>query len=136
MTERVVATDASSTVLEAAKLMSKEDVGSVLVVEEGKLVGILSNRAITQLVVAEGIEPETAVVRDFMRDDLIPAKQDDDLIRVAKYMQEIKVRRLPVVDDGEPVGVISVSDIAHFIKYYIDCILEEADERVERRKRS
>lgn len=135
MTENVVTIDASATVLEAAVLMRREDVGAVIVLEGDLYAGLISNRTIVQNVVAIGTDPSSVLVRDHMREDLVPAKPEDDVKTVARYIQEMKVRRLPVTADGRVAGVISVSDIAHFIKYYIDCILEEADERVERRKR-
>jgi len=135
MTKRVVAVPASATIAETARKMRDEKVGSVLVVEDDELVGLITDRQITHTAVAEGLDPKQVQVREFMTEDFISLNPEMDLIKAAKLMQELEIRRLPVVEHGKPVGIISVSDIACFVKECIDCILVEGRVRVERRRK-
>lgn len=135
MTERVVSVSANASVAEAAAKMRDEKVGSVVVVDRGKLAGIITDRQITHTAVAEGLDPKTARVRDFMVADFLPLEPDMDLIKAVRLQRELAMRRLPVVVDGKPVGIVSVSDIAAFVKECIDCILVEGEVRVARREK-
>lgn len=102
-------------VVKAAKLMLDEDVGSIPIVEQGakKLIGIITDRDICIRVVAEEKNPRQVKVEAIMSRDLVTAKPDDDLERVAQLMQENQVRRIPVVDEqGQLVGMIAQADLA------------------------
>lgn len=133
MTERVVAMDADATVAQVAKCMRDECVGSVIVTRDGEMAGIVTDRQITHTVVAEGQDPKAVPVRDIMFTDFVPLEPDMDLLVAVRLQRELAMRRLPVVQDGVPVGIVSVSDIAAFAKELIDCVLVEGEVRVLRR---
>lgn len=135
MTRRVVSVDPKASIVETARKMRDEKVGSVLVVKRGKLVGLITDRQITHTAVAEGLDPNKVMVEEYMTEDFVPLTPDMDLVKAAKLMQELAIRRLPVVEAGRPVGILSVSDIAFFVKDCIDCILVEGGVRVTRRKK-
>ena len=134
MTARVVDMPGGSSVTEVARRMRDERVGSVLIVDNGVLVGMVTDRQITHTVVADGLDPNGVLVRDIMFMDFVPLEPDMDLLQAVRMQKELAMRRLPVVEDGVPVGILSVSDIAAFTKELIDCVLVEGEVRVLRRE--
>lgn len=136
MTERVVAVAPTATVAEAAAKMRDEKVGSVLVVSRGKLRGIVTDRLITHTAIAAGRDPRQVQVKDIMFDEFVPLEPDMDLLVAVRLQRELAMRRLPVVENDRPVGIVSVSDIAAFVKECIDCILVEGEVRVKQHKQA
>jgi len=133
MTERVVAIPSDATITDVARKMRDERVGSVIVTHGAKLVGIITDRQITHTVVAQGTDPDTVSAATVMFTDFVPLEPDMDLLTAVRLQRELAMRRLPVVKDGVPVGMVSVSDIATFAKELIDCVLVEGEVRVLRR---
>jgi len=104
--------ESSAPVQEAAKIMRDEDVGAIPIVENGSLVGIVTDRDIALNVVAEGKEISTPVSQ-IAAGDLVTVDPDQSLDEALRLMAQHKVRRLPVVEeDGRPVGIIAQADIA------------------------
>jgi CBS domain-containing protein len=132
MTPRVVSCPPSATVSQAAALMRDLQVGSVMVIEDEKLLGLLTDRQITHSVVAVGADPKTVLVEDIMFTDFVPLDEDMELLPAVRMQKDLAMRRLPVLRDGKPVGIVSVSDIAVFVKECIDCVLVEGETRVLR----
>lgn len=135
MTARVVAVSPDATIVQAAARMRDEQVGSVLVVHNDKLVGMVTDRQITHTTVAAGDDPSIVRVRDIMFEDFIPLDPEMDVLKAMQLQRELGMRRLPVVENGRPIGIVSVSDIAMFVKEFIDCVLQEGSIRVTRRER-
>ncbi|HEX4791030.1 MAG TPA: CBS domain-containing protein [Actinospica sp.] len=96
---------------EAARLMRDENVGDVLLTEEGRLRGVLTDRDIVVRVVADQRPIDTAAAQ-VCSDNTVTCSPSDDLERAAALMREHALRRLPVVDDGRLVGVVSLGDLA------------------------
>jgi CBS domain-containing protein len=134
MTARVVALPRDATVSEAARRMRDERVGSILVVDDDTLVGILTDRQITHTVIADGRDPKQIAVGDVMHEDFVPLEPDMDMLQAMRLQRELEMRRLPVVEDGRPVGIVSVSDISAFVREAVDTILMEGMTRVKRRQ--
>jgi CBS domain-containing protein len=111
MTENPSTVEASATVQDAAQLMDKEDIGNVLVVENGEVQGIVTDRDIVVRVIAKGNGPD-ASVRQAATTDVQTLSPDDSIEDAIKQMEQGNVRRLPVVDDGKPVGIVSLGDLA------------------------
>jgi CBS domain-containing protein len=112
MTSEVKACDPETTVAEAAKVMAKEDVGPVPIVEEGRLTGIVTDRDIVVRVVAEGRDPSSTTVGEIASRDVVTVSPDDDLDTALKHLAQNQVRRIPVVDGGRLVGIVAQADIA------------------------
>ena len=112
MTEDPRSIGASASVVEAARLMREQHIGSLPVTEDERLIGMITDRDITTRVVAESAVPETTSVGDVYSRDLISVKPDNDLDEALQLMVRHQVRRLPVVENGTLVGVVAQADIA------------------------
>jgi CBS domain-containing protein len=112
MTSQVKACEPTATVVDAAKLMAQEDVGPIPIVEEGRLVGIVTDRDIVVNAVAKGTDVNTATVGDIASRDLVTISPDDDMNDALNLMAEKQVRRLPVVEGDRLVGIVAQADIA------------------------
>lgn len=111
MTGDPATVEASATVEDAAKLMDQNDVGAVLVVENGEVQGIVTDRDIAVRVVAKGNGAD-ASVREACSTEVETLSPDDSVEDAIDKMRQADVRRLPVVDDGKPVGIVSLGDLA------------------------
>jgi CBS domain-containing protein len=97
----------------AAMAMRKLDVGSLPVVKDGHLEGILTDRDIAVRAVAENRDLTTALVDDVMSRDPVTIQEDEDVQAAARLMADRQVRRLPVVDhDGRLTGILAMADLA------------------------
>lgn len=113
MHKKVVALRPGDKVAKAAKLMREKGVGCILVLDEEKRpIGILTDRDIVVSVIAKDLDPDTTRLDQVMTQRVITAKEDEILLRAARFMAEARVRRLPIVDEeGRVVGIVSVDDI-------------------------
>jgi len=112
MTEDPRSIGASASVVEAARLMRAEHIGSLPVTEDERLVGMITDRDITTRVVAESAVPESTSVGEVYSRDLISVEPDHDLEEALQLMARHQVRRLPVVQNGRLVGMVAQADIA------------------------
>src|SRR5438093_9574022 len=112
MTTKPATVGPDATLGEVATLMRQEDCGSIPVVEDGRLVGIVTDRDIVVRAVAAGKDPKTLRVAEIMSADPISVSPDDDVSEAAKVMAERQVRRLPVVEKGRLVGLLVTAQVA------------------------
>lgn len=112
MTESPTTIAANESILSAAKTMRECDIGAVPVVVDDRLVGVLTDRDIVVRAAALGLELEDHQAQEIMSVEPKTVTPDAQLEEAADTMAEAKVRRLPVVDDGTVVGVVSLGDMA------------------------
>jgi len=111
MTTKPASLPASATVADAAQQMRELDIGDVLVEQEGRLAGIVTDRDIVVRAIAEGLDV-TSKLGDIVSSEVVcitTAESPDDAIRL---MRERALRRVPVVENGKPVGIVSLGDLA------------------------
>jgi signal-transduction protein with cAMP-binding, CBS, and nucleotidyltransferase domain len=111
MTPRPVTLEHRATIREAAKKMKSEDIGDVLVVRDGKLYGILTDRDIVVRCIAEAGEPTELRVGDICSTHLVTVRSTDSLQHAEELMRHRALKRLIVERDGVPVGVLSLGDL-------------------------
>jgi len=99
-------------IVKAARLMRDEEVGSLPVIEQGRLVGMLTDRDIAVRVIAEGKSSESTTVAEVFSRDPVVAEPDQDLDEALRLMARHQVRRLPVVEDDRLVGILAQADVA------------------------
>jgi CBS domain-containing protein len=116
MTKDLVYSRPSDMVSEVAQLMKDEDIGPVLIVDDSndgkRLVGIVTDRDLAIKVVGEGRDPQNTRVEDVMTESLVTVRASDDVQSAMQAMAQNQLRRIPVVDDGQLVGIISQADVA------------------------
>lgn len=113
MTKQTRFVSPDTPVIEAAGLMRRHDIGVVPVVDDERIVGMLTDRDIVLQVVADGGDARTIPVRDVMSTGSISVGEEQDVDEAVGLMQKYQVRRLPVVDSaGKLVGIVSLGDIA------------------------
>lgn len=99
-------------VTEAAKIMRDIECGSVPVCEGKKIVGIITDRDIVLNIVAEGKDSNQVHCHDCMTTDVITCSSDTDIHECARLMSQHQIRRIPVVENGEIVGICAMADLA------------------------
>lgn len=97
---------------DAAGLMRSEDIGVLPVVEDGKLVGLVTDRDLVLRVLAERMDPMEAKVGDILTRSPVTVTPDMKLSEARDLMEEHKIRRLPVMKGDELVGILSLGDVA------------------------
>lgn len=112
MTTRLVTMDANDTITAAAQEMRDSAIGDVVVTDGDTVVGIITDRDITVRSVADQRDPDSTTLRQISSTDLITVNPNDDAVAAADLMRTYAVRRLPVMDDGRLVGLISIGDLA------------------------
>jgi CBS domain-containing protein len=92
--------------------MRDQNIGAVLVTEKDHLRGLVSDRNLVVRALAQGADPEQTTVANACSDDLVTIGPDDDLDRAVGMMREHSVRRIPVVEGDQVVGIVSLGDMA------------------------
>ncbi len=106
--------------------MRDQNVGTVLVVDENQVKGMITDRAIVTKVVADQKDPKDVPIGDVMTKKVVGCSENDDIMDAIKTMGDMKVRRLPVVNDKEQlVGVVSLADIAREMRPAMDSMFDE-----------
>ncbi len=98
-------------VVDAVKLMALKEVGAVLVMQSGRLVGIVSERDYARKIVLHGRSSSDTAVRDIMTSDVITVGPDHDVDSCMQVVTDRRIRHLPVMEAGQVVGVISIGDL-------------------------
>ncbi len=112
MTPNVVSAKPETSLMDAALIMRNLDVGPLPVVDEGRLVGMITDRDITVRATAEGRDPRTTRVGEVMSPEVVTCSEGDDVRSAARLMQDAQLRRLLVVDGaGNLTGIVSLGDL-------------------------
>lgn len=112
MTPGVVAVRPDASLVEAAQLMRTQNIGDVVVADGQRVVGVLTDRDITVRAVADGMDPMGVSAGSVCTPDPLTLGPDDRVSTAVAVMREQAVRRIPVVENGLPVGMVSLGDLA------------------------
>jgi CBS domain-containing protein len=112
MSTQPVTLPSSATVLEAARCMQEREIGDVVVMDGDRVGGIVTDRDIVIRAVAAGLDPASCRVSDVCSGDVATLSPDDTIKRAVDLMKQKAIRRIPVVEDGRPVGIVSIGDLA------------------------
>jgi CBS domain-containing protein len=102
-------------VYRAIELMCEKNIGGLLIVENGKLVGIFTERDYARKLILKGKSSKDTPIRDLMTSNLVTVSPDTSIDDCMRVMTGRKIRHLPVLDKGELVGIISIGDVVHFV---------------------
>lgn len=112
MTPAPVSVSGQTSLSQAAGLMRAHGIGVVLILDDGRLLGMVTDRDIVVRAVADGRDVTQTTVAEVCSCDLVTVSPDDDADTALRSMREHLIRRLPVVEDDRPVGVLSITDLA------------------------
>lgn len=102
----------SAKISDAAEKMRNLNVGSLPVLDQNKLVGLITDRDITIRATADGANPDEVMVSEIMSKEVVTVSPDTSLDEAARLMATHQVRRLPVVENDQLVGMLSLGDVA------------------------
>ncbi|WP_031074059.1 CBS domain-containing protein [Streptomyces sp. NRRL S-118] len=112
MTPGVAAVRPGASLVEAAQLMRSQDIGDVIVADGDRIIGMVTDRDIAVRAVADGVDPLTVDAQSVCTPDPVCVTPDDEVAAAVELMRRHAIRRLPVVEDGRPLGMVSIGDVA------------------------
>ena len=116
--------DPDSSVYDAIKMMSELEVGALLVIKEGQLKGIISERDYTRKIILKDRSSKTSIVEDIMTNKVICIRPDNNIEECMLLMSNKHIRHLPVVDKGTTMGILSIMDV-------VKSIISEKEQLIE-----
>lgn len=128
MRRRVVMITSDRSVLAAARLMKKNDIGSLVVVEKGKVIGIMTREDVNDKVAAKDMRSSKLFVRQIMSAPVVSCSSGDDITAVSQIMSKYGYERLPVIDKGALVGIISTREIVKVAPAAIEIFRQHFEE--------
>jgi CBS domain-containing protein len=114
----------ATTVFDALVEMANKNIGAVLVIDEGKLSGIFSERDYARKIVLKGLHSDDTLVKDVMTSKVIAVEMEDKLEVAMQIMSDKHIRHLPVMEGGELAGIISINDV-------VSSIIKEQKSQIE-----
>ncbi|RMF29939.1 MAG: CBS domain-containing protein [Candidatus Nitrosothermus koennekii] len=116
MIKNVITISKDKTAYDAAILMSNNEIGSVIVVEDDKIIGIVTERDLVRKVCAKLLPSNKVFIKDIMSKPVITGEPDLEPEAAVQRMLNNKVRRLPIVEDGKLVGIVTITDLAKYLR--------------------
>lgn len=116
MVKDVITISKDKTAYDAAILMSNNEIGSVIVVEDDKIIGIVTERDLVRKVCAKLLPSNKVLIKDIMSKPVITGEPDLEPEAAVQRMLNNKVRRLPIVEDGRLVGIVTITDLAKYLR--------------------
>ncbi len=105
----------TSTVFDALRTMAEKNVGALLVIDEGRLVGIVSERDYARKIALKGKSSKDTLVKEIMTEKVVYIRPDESIEECMALMTEKHFRHLPVIDNGTLIGVISIGDVVRTV---------------------
>jgi len=135
MVRDVITVGTGATVWEAVGLMNKHEIGCLVVMKRAKPVGIVTERDMLKRVLARLRDPEKVKVREIMSKPLIVGRLQTDIREAVRLMNERKIKRLPVIEDGRLLGLLSLTDVVRSLAFF-EQIITSLCSRCQWRKES
>lgn len=136
MTRNVVTIETGKTVQEAVEIMNKKEIGCIVVTKDGSPIGIVTERDVLNKIVVEGRDPEKTKIEEIMSSPLITGSPDMTLEDAAKLLVLRRVKKLPIVEKGKLVGIVTLFDIVRWEPLAINILKRAlAEERLPLRMR-
>lgn len=126
----IISIDPNQTVYEAIELLAARQIGALLVIENGKLVGLISERDYARKVILKGKSSRDTHVRDVMARELICVKPEMSVDECMALMTEKRVRHLPVIDNGALLGIVTIGDAVRQIISERDFTIQQLEKYI------
>ena len=134
MTKEPVTVTPDTSVFECAKKMKKEHLGSVIVQDKERLAGIISEQDLVHKIIASGVSSKKTPVKEIMTTDVVTITPDKDITDAMLKMSALNVRRLPVTEGAQLVGVLTMKDILKVEPQLFELIVDKIQLREEKLK--
>ncbi|MBI2124682.1 CBS domain-containing protein, partial [Candidatus Pacearchaeota archaeon] len=134
MTTKPVSVSSDTSLEQCARMMAKNHVGALVIKDDHKSAGLITEQDIVRKAIAKGINPLTKNVRDFMEKKLKTISPNDDIYDALIVMRDSNIRHLPVVDNGKMVGLLTLKDVLKIEPSLFDLLVEKFELREEKRK--
>lgn len=108
-------TSPHNTVYEAIRLMGEKNIGALVVVEDGTVIGVFSERDYSRKVVLQGRTSQNTLVGEILGQPAVTVRSADGIEKCMQLMTSLRIRHLPVVDDGSLAGLISIGDLVNWV---------------------
>jgi len=118
MTKNVITLDSSAPVKKVAELMDKHDIGCVIVMNEGKPIGIITERDMLKRVLLQFRDPRMTRVDDIMSTPLIASNPETNVREAVRLMNERRIKKLPVVEASHLIGLLTITDLVRSLAYF------------------
>jgi len=122
---------ADATVFDALTKMAEEDVGSLVVMDDDKLIGIITERHYARNVILKGKTSPTTLVKDIMERNVIHVRPEQSVELCMALMTEKRVRHLPVLEGTKVIGIVSVGDLLKFIISKKDFAIDQLEHYIQ-----
>jgi signal-transduction protein with cAMP-binding, CBS, and nucleotidyltransferase domain len=129
MKKNVISIDSSMSIQDAAKMMDDASIGAIVVLENGVVVGIITERDMTRRVIAKG-KPYTINVKEVMSSPVVVVNPDDSVWGAAQLMKTRRIHRMPAVQNNMLVGIITTSDIVKLCSIGSDSEMRRITEQI------
>ena len=134
MTTKPVSVSSDASLQQCAKVMAKNHVGALVIRDNHKSIGLITEQDIVRKVIGKGINPVKKKVKEFMETKLKTISSNDDIYDALIKMRDYNIRHLPVVDNGKMVGLLTLKDILKIEPSLFDLLVEKFELREETRK--
>ena len=118
MVRDLITIKASASAMEAAEIMNKYDIGCLIVVEETKPIGIVTERDMLKRVLLLKRDPRKTRVKNIMSRPLIVSTPKTEIRDAVRVMNERRIKKLPVIEDGNLLGLVSLTDVVRSLAYF------------------
>jgi len=119
MVGEVVTIEANATVRKAVRLMNNREIGCLIVLQDGKPAGIVTERDMMKRVLVASRDPRAAEVGEIMSKPLLSMEPKKEIEDAVKLMFKHKIKKLPVIENGRLVGLVTLTDLTNFMRAYI-----------------
>jgi len=119
MSKPVITIEENTSAHDAAALMTKKGVGSIVVTQKGKPVGIVTERDMLERVVAKGLDASKVQIKEIMSKSLITIKGNLPIIEAIRLMQKKRIRRLLVIENKKLVGIVTQRDLLRALAFHV-----------------
>jgi len=123
--------DPDATVLDAVAKMAEKDIGSLVVMDGEKLIGIITERHYSRNVVLKGKASPTTLVRDIMERNVIHVQPEQSVELCMALMTDKRVRHLPVLEGTKVIGIVSIGDLLKFVISKQEFVIEQLEHYVQ-----
>ncbi len=134
MTTKPISVSSDASLEDCAKVMAKNHVGALVIKDDGKSLGVITEQDIVRKAISKGINPVGKKVKEFMETKLITISPDDDIYKALIKMRDSNIRHLPVVKDNKMVGLLTLKDILKIEPQLFELLVDKFELREEKRK--